>query len=68
MFLRPVLILLFFLSSFSLFSQPPCPTCPPGDPPSDPDADVPITGIEVIVGVGALFGAKKYFDLRKKQR
>lgn len=37
----------------------------PGDPDTDPD--VPITGIEILVGLGGAFGAKKYFDLRKKK-
>lgn len=41
---------------------------PPDDPPSpDPDADVPITGIELLVGAGALWGAFKALDKRKKQ-
>jgi hypothetical protein len=36
----------------------------PQDP---PPVDTPLTGIEILVGLGALFGAKKMFDSRKKK-
>jgi hypothetical protein len=36
----------------------------PGDPTTDPD--VPITGIEVLLGIGGLYGAKKIMERRKK--
>jgi len=39
----------------------------PGDPASDPDNPVPITGIELLIGAGALFGAKKLMQRKPKQ-
>ncbi|MFZ6014001.1 MAG: hypothetical protein ACOYXT_26915 [Bacteroidota bacterium] len=45
-------------SQFDLLAQP-------GDPETDPD--VPISGIEILIGLGGLFGAKKIYDLRKKK-
>lgn len=38
---------------------------PEGPPPPD-DTPVPITGIEILLGLGALFGVKKIHDIRKK--
>jgi hypothetical protein len=54
--------LIFMFICFVSVAQPgdPCP-----NPPCDPD--VPITGIEVLVGMGALLGAKKIIDARKKK-
>jgi hypothetical protein len=37
----------------------------PGDPGGDPD--VPITGIEILVGAGGALGLKKAWDNRKKK-
>lgn len=51
---RFLIALLFFCSP--LLSQP-------GDPGGDPD--VPISGIEVLIGAGTLLGAKKLYALRK---
>jgi len=41
----------------------------PGDPPNGgkPDSSVPLTGVEILVGLGSLFGVKKIFDSRKKK-
>lgn len=40
---------------------------PPETPPQEPPPpDVPITGIELLLGLGGLLGAKKYYDFRKK--
>lgn len=36
----------------------------PGPP---PDPDVPITGIEILLGIGGLFGVKRLYDSRKKK-
>jgi len=38
----------------------------PGDPGTDPDNPVPITGIEYLIAAGAAFGAKKLYDRKKK--
>lgn len=38
----------------------------PGDPGGDPD--VPISGIEVLIGAGALLGAKKIYTRRKSSQ
>jgi hypothetical protein len=56
------LFLLFFCVitiQISGFAQP------PNDPNSDPD--VPITGIEILIGAGALLGARKIASLRSKK-
>lgn len=37
----------------------------PGDPETNPD--VPISGIEILLGLGGLWGARKYAQLRKKR-
>ena len=51
---------LFMASPLNVFAQP-------GDPAVDPDT-VPITGIEVLIGLGSLLGVKKIRDLRKKKQ
>jgi hypothetical protein len=62
----PLKIKLFLLCTFVflmqgiVFAQ----VIPPADPSSDPD--VPITGIEILIGAGALIGARKIASLRKK--
>ena len=53
-----LLVILLFVT-YPIIAQP-------GDPGGDPDA-VPITGIEILIGAGALFGAKKIYDSRKKK-
>ena len=64
---RVILLILFFLSSFlvgHVIAQP-----PPGGGPSNgkpPDHAAPITGIEWLLLAGAGFGAKKFYDKRKK--
>ncbi len=64
----PLKMKLFLLCTFVLFmqvivfAQP----NPPADPSADPD--VPITGIEILIGAGALIGARKIASLRKKSR
>ncbi len=37
----------------------------PGDPGGNPD--VPITGIEILIGAGGVLGLKKAWDNRKKK-
>lgn len=59
-----ILLLGVFLSACLVsYAQPDL----PGDPQTtDPD-QVPISGIEILLGIGGLLGAKKYYDLRKKK-
>ena len=38
---------------------------PGGPPPPDPGDPVPITGIELLIGAGALLGIKRLSDSRK---
>ena len=40
----------------------------PGDPGGDPDDPIPITGIEILIAAGGLFGAKKIYDHSKKEK
>ena len=44
------------LLGFGVFAQP-------GDPGGNPD--VPITGIEILIVAGSLFGVKKFLDHKK---
>ena len=37
----------------------------PGPPPPDPGDPVPITGIELLIGAGALLGIKRLSESRK---
>jgi hypothetical protein len=62
--LRKLFVIVFLLSPFLALAQ----VDPdiPDDPPSG-DPDVPITGIELLAGAGALFGAFKVLERRKKQ-
>ncbi len=53
---RLILVILIFLPCIS-WAQP-------GDP--GPKPGVPITGLEWLLLVGGLWGAKKVYDLRKK--
>jgi len=40
--------------------------CQPVDPASGGDPDVPITGIEILLGIGGFLGARKAYLNRKK--
>ncbi|HYF67680.1 MAG TPA: hypothetical protein VD884_06070 [Ohtaekwangia sp.] len=64
-FSRTFIITLFLLMSVELVAQPGNPDCP--EPPCQGD-DVPITGIELLIGAGAIWGAKKYADSRKQRK
>lgn len=55
---------LSFVCHFTAMAQP-CGT--PGLPPCDPGDPVPITGIEILLGAGALLGAKKLRQRISKQ-
>ncbi len=60
----PLKMKLFLLFAFVIltpviaFAQPANPSAPP---------DVPITGIELLIGAGALMGARKIAQLRSKK-
>jgi hypothetical protein len=49
----------FILSAHLLMAQP-------GPPPPDPGPPVPISGIEILLGAGAVVGIKRLLDNRKK--
>lgn len=74
--IRTLLILfLLFTGFYFVFGQPP--GQPPGPPsqgpggsrpcPLPPCPPVPLTGIEFLIGAGALFGAKKLRDFKKSK-
>ncbi|MBY0435975.1 MAG: hypothetical protein K2U26_17935 [Cyclobacteriaceae bacterium] len=54
--ITPLLVLLFILFPLLGISQP-------GDPGGDPD--VPITGIELLIGGGVMYGVKNLLQRRK---
>jgi hypothetical protein len=67
-----VLIVIMLASSPIVFGQacggPAQPPCCGGDgqPPCDPDSPpVPITGVEFLIGAGALLGARRFWNNRK---
>ncbi|MCB0496574.1 MAG: hypothetical protein KDC79_10610 [Cyclobacteriaceae bacterium] len=59
--MRLRLVAFFIFLSSLLAAQP-----GGGGPGGGGDPDVPIGGIEILIAVGALFGAKKAFHHRKK--
>ena len=71
--LRPCILSALFVlgAGFSCMAQPgppPHANIPPGKgPPGDPitDPDVPISGVEILLLAGGIFGAKKYLDHKK---
>jgi hypothetical protein len=62
-----VLCLALTLSTIGVFGQPGQGGGPPGNPncPEPPCGKVPITGIEVLIAVGGLFGVKRLAQARK---
>jgi len=58
-----ILTLILFGIGAACIAQP-CPSCPPGDPGGDPDNPVPISGIELLVGAGALLGSMHFLKSR----
>ncbi len=54
-------IYLLLISSSSALAHPQ----PPGDHGGDPD--VPITGIEILIGAGGALGVKKMLDKKKRK-
>lgn len=60
--MRLGLVAFFIFLSSLLAAQP-----GGGGPGGGGDPDVPLGGIEILIAVGALFGAKKAFDKRKNR-
>ncbi|MBX2912881.1 MAG: hypothetical protein KF717_11965 [Cyclobacteriaceae bacterium] len=56
---RLSIVVVFVLASTALFAQP-------GDPSGDPGA-VPITGIGILIGIGASLGLGKFLKDRKEK-
>lgn len=56
---KTVLVICLLISGYSVLAQP-------GDPGGDPD--VPITGIELLIGAGAIFGARRAYNSFKIKR
>lgn len=56
--LSKIFIIIFFCS-FTAYAQP-------GNPGGDPDNPVPITGIEWLLGAGALLGIKRLVKRKKE--
>lgn len=57
--LRVIMGLVFVFSGLTGYAQPPVPDEPP------PPNPVPISGIEILVGVGALLGVRRLIQHRK---
>jgi hypothetical protein len=57
---------LLTLLALAIFLCPMITLGQPGDPGGDPD--VPISGIEILIGLGALFGIKRLNGIRKKSQ
>ena len=53
---RSIVLSLFLFGALQLFAQP-------GDPGGDPD--LPITGIEILLGIGGAWGARKLIKNKK---
>lgn len=58
-FLKPILVLVFLLVPFVLLAQP-------GDGGGDPD--VPITGLEYLLGGGILLGIRRLLNFNKSDK
>lgn len=63
--MRSPLLLGITLSVFTVLSShaQPCNNCPPGNPPPP----TPISGVEILLGLGGLYGAKRFYDLKRKR-
>jgi len=60
--MRVLITLALFFTCFVLNAQPPNPG---GPPPPNP---VPLGGLEILIGAGALLGARKIMQHRKKEQ
>jgi len=52
---------IFLILSLSAKAQP-------GNPGGGTDPDVPITGIEILIAIGSLFGASRFFKGKNKSK
>jgi hypothetical protein len=55
------LVILLISISWTAFSQP-------GDPGGGGNPTVPITGIEILIGIGSLFGASRFLKGKNKSK
>ncbi len=62
-FLLTLVIVILLGSMQAVFAQPPGDPCP-GGPPCNPD--VPITGIEWLIALGAMLGIKRLYGSKRK--
>jgi hypothetical protein len=60
--LRILFLALLVFASLEGFGQPGNPNCP--EPPCQ--GEVPISGIEVLIAIGAYFGVRNIFNIGKK--
>jgi len=58
--IKSLLIILMVFTAFAGFAQP-------GNP-GGGDPDVPITGIEILIAIGSLFGASRFFKGKNKSK
>ena len=58
---RFLLSILMMINVFVGFSQP-------GNPGGNPDNPVPITGIEILIAIGSLFGASRFLKGKNKSK
>jgi hypothetical protein len=66
-FLLHAVLIIALTTTTNLFAQPGAGCGSPGNPCDPGPPPVPITGIEILLGAGALLGAKKFVDRRKKK-
>ena len=60
-----VLIITILFLSFVTYAQ----VCPPGGcGGGDPGGNVPITGVEILIGIGSLFGASRFLKSKNKSK
>lgn len=65
--MRGVYFLPFTVILIGLFLLPVEVLCQPGDP-GGGGVPVPISGIEILLGLGGLYGAKKIYELTKRNK
>ena len=63
--MRSLLFVFVLFCTLVLIFNPLGAAAQPADP---PPVDTPLTGIEILLGLGGLFGAKKMVDSRRKKK